>query len=59
MSGRVIPTGFFSVSHLQIDDFGDDVELAAVSAPLVVVSLAEDTEYLEAANDVLPLHPDA
>ncbi len=50
---------FCSVSHLQIDDSGDDVELDAVSAALVAVSLAEDTEYLEAANDVLHLHPDA
>ena len=59
MSGRVTPTRFCSVSHLQIDDSGDDVELDAVSTALVAVSLAKDTEYLEAANGVLHLHPDA
>ena len=57
--GCIGPYRIFSVSHLQIDDSGDDVELDAVSAPLVAVSLAEDAEYLEAANDVLHLHPDA
>ncbi len=47
------------VSYFQIDDSGDDVELDAVSEALVAVLLAEDAEYLEAANGVLHLHPDA
>jgi hypothetical protein len=46
--GCISPYRVFSVSHLQIDDPGDEVELDAVSTALVAVSLAKDTEYLEA-----------
>ena len=56
--GRTGRLPIFSVSHLQINDSSDYVELDAVSAALVAVSFGEDPEYFKTAKDILHLHPD-